>query len=451
MREGIFVGRAGGEFGDSVLGEGAFDKGGDVGGGIADVAEPVGHFEVVHEAGELVGEDIAGVFVFSAGYISAEDFGGFEVAFRAGAGGEPEYCGGVEDDRNAVGDDGVSCGFVSGGKKISDQTGNGVGHAVGQVDAGVTEADACVGGGEHHVAAGLVVGGVLKSAADVFGGKAETFEAPEIADGIGALVGGAKNGTVWTGAVTERDGGEGFDGVTEDVETGGRSDFAGHGAGVFGVDDAEGGLETTVGDAGLGAEGFVVEDGDAGGFAAGAGGGGDGEEGFEGSGDGFSFADGGIDVVEEVRRVTHVEVGGFGGVDGGAAADGDEGVELAGLGEGDGVLDGLIGGFDADTVVDGAGNVVVVERLEGGDYGVEMAEGRVNEDGYIVEAEFGEIGTDFSSSSDAEADGGGGHFKSVFMLHTPISLYRGGGPAGEGVFGAHCGLCSREVGCYHRF
>ena len=39
-----FAGGAGGEFGDAVLGEGALDEGGDVGFGVADGGEAVGHF-----------------------------------------------------------------------------------------------------------------------------------------------------------------------------------------------------------------------------------------------------------------------------------------------------------------------------------------------------------------------------------------------------------------------
>lgn len=59
-------------------------------------------------------------------------------------------------------------------------------------------------------------------------------------------------------------------------------DGRGHCASVEGVTDTEGGLESTVSDAGFGAGRGEVEDGGAGGFAAGAGGGGDGDEGKEG-------------------------------------------------------------------------------------------------------------------------------------------------------------------------
>ena len=176
-----------------------------------------------------------------------------------------------------------------------------------------------------------------------------------------------------------------------------------------------------MGDAGFGAEGFVVEDGGAGGFAAGAGGGGDRDKGFYGTGDGLAFADGLVDVIEEVGGVAGVEIGDFRGVDGGAAADGDEGVAGILVGEGDGFVHGEVGRLDTDAVEEAVGTVVVFERFEGGDYGREVAEVgvEVDEDGFG--AEIGEVGSDFAGGSGTEADGRGGHFKCVFFEHGRLS------------------------------
>ncbi|KAL8757167.1 MAG: hypothetical protein Q9199_002433, partial [Rusavskia elegans] len=62
-----------------------------------------------------------------------------------------------------------------------------------------------------------------------------------------------------------------FEAVAEDVETGGGVHGGGHGAGVERITDAEGGLESTMGDACFGFFGYQVEDGGAGCFAASAG------------------------------------------------------------------------------------------------------------------------------------------------------------------------------------
>lgn len=119
-------------------------------------------------------------------------------------------------------------------------------------------------------------------------------------------------------------------------------DGRGHGACVEGVTDTEGRLEGAVSDAGFGARGGEVEDGGAGGFAAGASGGGDGDEGEEGLVDGETFAEGGVDEIEEVGvRVAGVQIHEFGSVDHGAAANSEEGVWLIGLGEGDGFFDAV--------------------------------------------------------------------------------------------------------------
>lgn len=122
--------------------------------------------------------------------------------------------------------------------------------------------------------------------------------------------------------------------MAEDVQAGGSVHGAGHGAGVDGVADADGGFEVAVRDARFRLLVDQVEDGGACCFGAGAGGRGDGDERFELRGYGVAFAEGRVDEVEEVCfGEGGVEVHQFGGVDYAATADGEEGVRVVGLGE----------------------------------------------------------------------------------------------------------------------
>ena len=57
-----------------------------------------------------------------------------------------------------------------------------------------------------------------------------------------------------------------------------------------------------------------VKDGHSGSFAAGACGGGNRQQGFERAGNGLSLADGRIDVIEKIGRITTIKVSGFRGV-----------------------------------------------------------------------------------------------------------------------------------------
>ena len=93
-----------------------------------------------------------------------------------------------------------------------------------QMDAGVAEADAGVRRGEEHGGASGVIGRIGDGAPDVLSGEAKGFEAPEIADGVGALVGRAKDGAFGSRAFGEGDGGVGLDSVAEDVQTTSRGD-----------------------------------------------------------------------------------------------------------------------------------------------------------------------------------------------------------------------------------
>lgn len=143
--------------------------------------------------------------------------------------------------------------------------------------------------------------GVLDGSGEVLDGGAEGLEGEDVADWICALVRGAVDRVLRPrDALEVRDCRPALEAVAQDVEAGAGVDGGGHGAGVEGVADAEGGLEGAVGDARLGARRGQVEDGGARGLAARPGGGGDGDERLEGLVDWETFAEGCVDEVEEV-------------------------------------------------------------------------------------------------------------------------------------------------------
>ena len=125
------------------------------------------------------------------------------------------------------------------------------------------------------------------------------------------------------------DGGPGFEGVAEDVETGGGVHGRRHGARVQRVADAEGRFEGAVGDAGFGAFGDEVEDCRAGGLAASSCRCGDGDEGGEFLVDWLALAEWSVDEVEEVGRgVVGVKVHELGGVDDASSSNGQKCIGL---------------------------------------------------------------------------------------------------------------------------
>lgn len=174
-------------------------------------------------------------------------------------------------------------------------------HAVAEVHACIAETDTRKRRGEQHLTLGLVVVWVVHCAGKVFDCVAEGLEGEDVGDGVGALVGGALDGVLgaW-GALVVGDCGPGFERVAEYVEAGGGVNGAGHGAGVEGVDYAEGGFEVAVRDTGLCALGDEIEDGGARCLGPGSCGCGDGDEGEEFGWDGEAFAERGVDEVEEV-------------------------------------------------------------------------------------------------------------------------------------------------------
>ena len=241
-------------------------------------------------------------------------------------------------------------GGVAGRTEVPDHAGDGIGHAVREVDAGVAEADAGHRGGEEHLAAGFVVAGVFDGPRKELGDHFQGPHGPDVADRVRALIGGAQDRPLGAGPFVEGNGGVGFEGVTEHVEAGGSGDGGRQSAGVVGIDDAERRPEVAVGDAGFGLALDEVKDGDAGGFAAGAGGGGNGDQRLERAGDRLAVADRGVDVVEEVSRIGGIEVGGLGRVDACCRRRRRRTNRTSLPGDGDGIVKAAVGGLDLDGI-----------------------------------------------------------------------------------------------------
>lgn len=118
------------------------------------------------------------------------------------------------------------------------------------------------------------------------------------------MIGGTINGVRGTGfALVVWNGSVRLEGMAENIETGGGVDGARHGPRVERVANSQGRFERAMSYARFGLFGYKVEDGCAGGFGAGSGGGGNGYEWFQGLGDGKTFAEGGVDEIEEVSVV----------------------------------------------------------------------------------------------------------------------------------------------------
>ena len=88
----------------------------------------------------------------------------------------------------------------------------------GKMDAGVAETDPRHGGGQQHLAAGFVVGGVGDGAGEKLVDDFEGPQRPDVADRVGALVGRPLDRTGRSRALVVGEGGVRFEGVTEDVE-----------------------------------------------------------------------------------------------------------------------------------------------------------------------------------------------------------------------------------------
>lgn len=96
--------------------------------------------------------------------------------------------------------------------------GDGVAHAVAQMDACIPEAYAGKSGSEQHIRLCLEVIGVLDGSWEVGDGVAQGFEGEDVGDGVGALVCWTVDGVVgaW-GALVVGNCCPAFEGVAEDV------------------------------------------------------------------------------------------------------------------------------------------------------------------------------------------------------------------------------------------
>ncbi|MDF3041980.1 MAG: hypothetical protein K0Q71_4686 [Thermomicrobiales bacterium] len=293
--------------------------------------------------------------------------------------------------------------------------GDGVAHAVRQVDPGVAKPDAGVGRGQEHVAARLVIAGVGDGAGDSAGHHLHGFRGPDVRDGIGALVSGAQTGVLGSGAIVVGQRGEGLHRVGEDIQSGTGRHHRRHGAGVVRVDDAQRRAQGAVGDPGLGVQCLVVEDRHPGRLRAGAGRGRDGDQRPQRPGDGGAFADRLVDVGQQRRGVRGIEIGRLGGVHDAAAADGHVAIEGAVGGEGGGVHEGGIGRFDADLVVEDRVDVLPPQGIEGSGDRLAHRQPGIGDDHDPARAEPRHVGADLPRGPRAELDGRSVHGEAGFV------------------------------------
>src|SRR6478735_9724482 len=85
------------EFGDTVLRQRALDQSIEVGFGISDLAETVGHSGHPHDLDQTIGQDLAGIVWSGILDVRAKELCGTEMLVRRRLGGEPEDSRRVQD------------------------------------------------------------------------------------------------------------------------------------------------------------------------------------------------------------------------------------------------------------------------------------------------------------------------------------------------------------------
>jgi hypothetical protein len=176
-------------------------------------------------------------------------------------------------------------------------------------------------------------------------------------------------------------------------------------------------------DAGLGAQRFVIEDGNSGSFTSGARRCRDRYQRLDRTGHGLTFTDGRIYVIKEFGWPATVKVCSLSGVDCGTAANCDEGVVIAGGCKANRILKRFVTRLDAHPVEDRKAHLVTLQRFERRDDGRKIAQVRIGENQNVTDAKVDHIGAHFAGCAKAEADGGCRHFERVFMLHPSYITY----------------------------
>ena len=190
-----------------------------------------------HDLDHAIGQDLAGIVVRpDVRDVRAKSFGGEQMLVRGRRGGEAEDGRRVQDHGHAVRNDRVVDG-VSRRDEVAHHAGHRVGHAVRQVHAGVAEADAGEGRRQQHLAARLVVVGSSTARTQVPARPCPiACIGPDVADRVGALVGGPQRRTLRARRVGERQRGVRLDRVAQHVEPGRCGDLRRHVARVVGIE-----------------------------------------------------------------------------------------------------------------------------------------------------------------------------------------------------------------------
>ena len=290
------------------------------------------------------------------------------------------------------------------GLPARDHAGYRVGHAVRQVHAGVAKAVTREGGGQQHGGARRAVARVAHRPHQVLRHQLDGALGPQIADRIGALVGGPQRRLRRRLARRVGQRGERLDGVAEYVQPGAGRHRRRQGPGVVRVDDAQHRPQRAMGDPGLGAHRQVVEYRHAGGFAAGAGGSGHRHQRLERSRHRLAAANRLIDVGQQLRRVGGVEIGGLRGVDAGTASHRGEPVAAALPGGADCFPERGVAGLDSRFRVADGVDAGAAQRLARHRHRLQLRQYRVGDQQRAAHAQGAQLEAQLARGAGPELD-----------------------------------------------
>src|SRR6476620_4485643 len=126
-----------------MLRQSSFDQSRDVAGTVAHFPKTVGNLQTLHEPGDAIRERLPGILRPDLRNVDTERFGCYQVAIGPGASGEAKDSRRVQNYRDAVRHQ-RTLNRVAGSVVRLDMARHGIRHAVRQMDARVTEADARV-------------------------------------------------------------------------------------------------------------------------------------------------------------------------------------------------------------------------------------------------------------------------------------------------------------------
>src|SRR5262245_22902689 len=171
-----------------MLRQGTLNEGGNIRRCVANSREAIGHTKLHHELRQTIGQDLSSVGSASTRHVSAEYFCSLQVSLRTSGPGKSKNSRSIQNDRHAMWHDRVVH-IVAGGPKVADHACNRIRHAVGQVHAGIAEANACKRRSQQHLATRFVVRWILYGSCQEVSDFSHRLQSPYITDRIRALIG----------------------------------------------------------------------------------------------------------------------------------------------------------------------------------------------------------------------------------------------------------------------